>query len=161
MPAMAWTRSASATETEVAELKDGEIRRYSIRPEDFGLPRAGLDAIRVTGPGRQPGACCAACWLASPGPARDIVLLNAGRGHLCGGPGRQPGGRGAAGGCRHRERRGRGDRFERLVALTQGFAIRACTGPRQRTSMAETPDILKKICIARWRRCAPGPRACR
>ena len=35
-----------ADRTEVCELKDGRINRYAISPEDFGLPRAGLDSLK-------------------------------------------------------------------------------------------------------------------
>jgi anthranilate phosphoribosyltransferase len=64
-------------ETEVAELKDGEVRRYSISPEDFGLARAGLDSIRVQGPADSLGLL-RGVLANQPGAARDIVLLNAG-----------------------------------------------------------------------------------
>ena len=63
--------------TEVAELKDGRILRYSIAPEDFGLQRAPLDAIRVAGPDESL-AMVAGVLANRPGPARDIVALNAG-----------------------------------------------------------------------------------
>lgn len=63
--------------TEVAELKDSLIRRYSIQPEDFGLRRAPLDAIRVPGP-VESLALIRGVLEDQPGPARDIVTLNAG-----------------------------------------------------------------------------------
>ena len=66
-----------ADETEVAELKDGEIRRYRIKPEDFGMHRAPLDSIRAEGP-EQSVAIIREVLAAKPGPARDIVALNAG-----------------------------------------------------------------------------------
>jgi anthranilate phosphoribosyltransferase len=64
-------------ETEVAELKDGEIRRYRLAPEQFGFSRAGLDAIRVEDPA---GSLVMLRGVLAdrPGPARDIVMLNAG-----------------------------------------------------------------------------------
>ncbi len=64
-------------ETDVAELKDGEIRRYSIAPESFGLTRSGLDAIRVADP-TESLALLRGVLANQPGPARDIVTLNAG-----------------------------------------------------------------------------------
>jgi anthranilate phosphoribosyltransferase len=64
-------------ETDVAELKDGEIHRYSIAPEAFGLPRSELDAIRVDDPA-QSLAMLRGVLANQPGPARDIVTLNAG-----------------------------------------------------------------------------------
>ncbi|HYN77324.1 MAG TPA: anthranilate phosphoribosyltransferase [Lamprocystis sp. (in: g-proteobacteria)] len=64
-------------ETEVAELKDGVISRRRISPEDFGLPRARLDAIRVADP-LASLVMLRGVLADEPGPARDIVLLNAG-----------------------------------------------------------------------------------
>jgi anthranilate phosphoribosyltransferase len=66
-----------AERTDVAELKDGRISRYSIGPEDYGLPRAGLDAIRVDGP-IQSLEMLTGVLDDRPGPARSIVVLNAG-----------------------------------------------------------------------------------
>ncbi|WP_295389442.1 anthranilate phosphoribosyltransferase [uncultured Thiodictyon sp.] len=64
-------------ETEVAELKHGEIRRYQIGPERFGLTRAGLDVIRVSDPAGSL-AMLRGVLANQPGAARDIVQLNAG-----------------------------------------------------------------------------------
>jgi anthranilate phosphoribosyltransferase len=64
-------------ETEVAELKDGEILRYTLTPERFGLARAPLDAIRVEDPAGSL-KMLRGVLADRPGPARDIVLLNAG-----------------------------------------------------------------------------------
>jgi anthranilate phosphoribosyltransferase len=63
--------------TEVAELKDGQIRRYSVQPEDFGFKRTPISQIAVD------GADASLAMIRSvledhPGPARDIVCLNAG-----------------------------------------------------------------------------------
>jgi anthranilate phosphoribosyltransferase len=63
--------------TDVAELKDGVIHRYGIHPEDFGLRRADLDAIRVQEPAESL-AMLRGVLANQPGPARDIVHLNAG-----------------------------------------------------------------------------------
>jgi anthranilate phosphoribosyltransferase len=63
--------------TEVAELKDGEIRRYSIRPEDYGLRRSPVDALRVQS-AAESLAMLRGVLEDKPGPARDIVVLNAG-----------------------------------------------------------------------------------
>lgn len=64
-------------ETDVAELKDGVIRSYRLEPEAFGLARAPLEAIRVKDPGESL-AIVRGVLANRPGPARDIVLLNAG-----------------------------------------------------------------------------------
>jgi anthranilate phosphoribosyltransferase len=66
-----------ADRTEVAELRDGAVRRYSIQPEDFGLRRSALDGIRADGP-EASVAMIRAVLDDQPGPARDIVTLNAG-----------------------------------------------------------------------------------
>jgi anthranilate phosphoribosyltransferase len=63
--------------TGVAELKHGEISAYTIKPEDFGLPRAALGALRVDS-AVQSLAMIRRVFDNEPGPARDIVMLNAG-----------------------------------------------------------------------------------
>ena len=64
-------------ETYVAELKDGEVREYIISPGQFGLPEHDVATIRI-----QDAASSKAMVLdvlaGQRGPARDIVLLNAG-----------------------------------------------------------------------------------
>jgi len=64
-------------ETDVAELRDGRITRYSIKPEDFGLARTPISEIRAAGP-EQSVAIIRDALAGKPGPARDIVALNAG-----------------------------------------------------------------------------------
>ncbi len=66
-----------AAPTRVAELKSGAVSVYTITPEDFGLQRAGLSAIAVDDAG-QSLAMINAVFADQPGPARDIVCLNAG-----------------------------------------------------------------------------------
>ena len=66
-----------AAPTRVAELRDGEISTYTVKPEDFGLQRAGLDAVAVAD-AAQSLAMIGAVFDNQPGPARDIVCLNAG-----------------------------------------------------------------------------------
>jgi anthranilate phosphoribosyltransferase len=63
--------------TEVAELKDGQVRRFSIQPEDFGVRRSPLDAIKADGP-EDSVKTIIGVLDNQPGPARDIVMLNAG-----------------------------------------------------------------------------------
>ena len=62
--------------TAVAELKDGEIRRYNLQPEDFGIRRAPLSALQVTGP-QESLEMIRGVLEDRPGPPRDMVLLNA------------------------------------------------------------------------------------
>jgi len=63
--------------TLVGELKDGQIREYEIHPEDFGLPMVSTRALQVATP-EASRAMLLAVLDGQPGPARDIVLLNAG-----------------------------------------------------------------------------------
>ena len=63
--------------TEIAELKEGSVRRFSIQPEDFGLTRSPLDAIKAADPQDSVRAIIGVLDN-EPGPARDIVMLNAG-----------------------------------------------------------------------------------
>lgn len=63
--------------THVAELKDGRVRTFSLQPEDVGMQRASLRSIAVAGP-EQSLALMRAVFSGEPGPARDIVALNAG-----------------------------------------------------------------------------------
>jgi anthranilate phosphoribosyltransferase len=66
-----------AAPTDIAELRDGGIRRYRIAPADFGLAPAPLDAIRVEGPAESLRLVRDALS-GRAGPALDIVVLNAG-----------------------------------------------------------------------------------
>ncbi len=63
--------------TDVAELRDGQIRRYSIRPEDFGVRRSPLGALKVKD-AQHSLAIIRGVLEDESGPARDIVMLNAG-----------------------------------------------------------------------------------
>ena len=63
--------------TMVGELKDGEVREYEVHPEDFGLTMASNRGLRVETP-LQSRAMLEAVLADEPGPARDIVALNAG-----------------------------------------------------------------------------------
>ncbi len=63
--------------THVAELKQGKISSYTITPSDFGMDTAPLDELRVDS-AEQSLAVIRAVFADNPGPARDIVCLNAG-----------------------------------------------------------------------------------
>ena len=63
--------------TMVAELRDGAIEEYELLPGEFDLPMADLRAIRVDSPA-QSRAMLLGVLEGAAGPARDIVLLNAG-----------------------------------------------------------------------------------
>ncbi|WP_028491042.1 anthranilate phosphoribosyltransferase [Thioalkalivibrio sp. ALE19] len=70
--------------TRVAELRDGEITEYTLRPEDVGLSTAALDTVRVADVAAS-AAMLRDVLAGTPGPARDIVLLNAGAAIFVGG----------------------------------------------------------------------------
>ena len=63
--------------TFVAELKDGAVTSYTIQPEDFGLERADLASLKVED-ASQSLTVVKSVLANEPGPARDIVVLNAG-----------------------------------------------------------------------------------
>ena len=63
--------------TFIAELKDGAVRSYTVTPEDFGLARGDVAALRVEN-AEQSLEVIKGVLENKPGPARDIVALNAG-----------------------------------------------------------------------------------
>lgn len=63
--------------TLVGELKNGVITEYEIHPEDFGLTMASNRALKVDTP-EESKAMLLGVLDNQPGPARDIVALNAG-----------------------------------------------------------------------------------
>jgi anthranilate phosphoribosyltransferase len=63
--------------TMVGEFKDGAIHEYEIHPEDFGLTMASNRAFKVETP-EESRALLQSVLDDEPGPARDIVVLNAG-----------------------------------------------------------------------------------
>ena len=63
--------------THIAELKDGEITSYTVQPEDFGMQRADLSAIRAED-AADSLRIIRSVLANEEGPAKDIVCLNAG-----------------------------------------------------------------------------------
>jgi len=68
-------------ETTVAELADGKIETYTVKPEDFGLGRAKLDALVVASP-PESAQVIRDVFAGKAGAPLDIVLLNAAFGVL-------------------------------------------------------------------------------
>ncbi len=66
-----------ANETHIAELKDGEVTTYILTPEQFGFSRQSLDDLSVDS-AEQSLKMILSVFNNEPGPALDIVLLNAG-----------------------------------------------------------------------------------
>ncbi len=64
--------------TKVSELADGEVRTYTMTPEDLGLPRVSSEDIRAGDGGLVDNVRALMSVLdGEKGPKRDIVLLNA------------------------------------------------------------------------------------
>jgi anthranilate phosphoribosyltransferase len=60
----------------VAELKDGQIRSYTVQPEEFGLPRARIADLQG-GSAADNAEIIRRILAGERGPKRDIVVLNA------------------------------------------------------------------------------------
>jgi anthranilate phosphoribosyltransferase len=65
-----------AGETLVAEIQHGAVRRFAIAPEDFGVKRAPLDAVRG-GTAEENAATIREILNGKDGAQRDIVVTNA------------------------------------------------------------------------------------
>jgi anthranilate phosphoribosyltransferase len=63
-------------ETMVAEVRGGSVRRFTVAPEEFGVARAPLEAIRG-GTAAENAALIRRILEGEAGPARDIVVINA------------------------------------------------------------------------------------
>ncbi len=63
--------------THVAELKDGRVRVFTLQPEQFGMRRGNVAQLAVAGPAESL-SMVESVLKNEPGPARDIVALNAG-----------------------------------------------------------------------------------
>ncbi|WP_455218540.1 anthranilate phosphoribosyltransferase [Kaarinaea lacus] len=63
--------------TRVAELKDGEVRTYNITPGEFGIDLGDVSSLAVDD-AAQSLEMIKNVFNNAPGPARDIVLVNAG-----------------------------------------------------------------------------------
>ena len=62
--------------TRVCELKDGDIKSYSVSPEDFGISRASLSSLRG-GTVDENATLLRRNLAGAPGTQRDVVLMNA------------------------------------------------------------------------------------
>jgi anthranilate phosphoribosyltransferase len=65
-----------AGETFVAEVKGGGVRRFTVGPEDFGVSRAPIEAVRG-GNALENAATIRDIFAGGGGPRRDIVVVNA------------------------------------------------------------------------------------
>jgi len=63
-------------ETQIAEVRNGTVRRFIVAPEDFGVSRAPLEAIRGGAP-QENAKLIHSVLAGEPGPRLDIVIANA------------------------------------------------------------------------------------
>ncbi|MGJ8662374.1 MAG: anthranilate phosphoribosyltransferase [Marinicella sp.] len=63
--------------TDVAELKHGQISEYSIKPEDFGIQTQSIESL-VVNDAAESLQIIQSALTGNPGPAADILALNAG-----------------------------------------------------------------------------------
>jgi anthranilate phosphoribosyltransferase len=71
-------------ESRVSEVREGLVRTFAVRPEDFGMPRASIADLR--GGDREQNAQIIRGLLdGESGPRRDIVLMNAAAALVAGG----------------------------------------------------------------------------
>src|SRR5438552_12562039 len=63
-------------ESRLSEVREGVVRSFTVRPEDFGLPHATMSELRG-GDREQNAEIIRALLGGAPGPRRDIVLVNA------------------------------------------------------------------------------------
>jgi anthranilate phosphoribosyltransferase len=65
--------------TKISECRDGSVNTFYLHPADVGLSKTVPSAIRG-GPAAENAGIVSSVLRGEPGPARDIVLLNAGAG---------------------------------------------------------------------------------
>src|SRR3989454_5764577 len=84
-------------ESRISEVREGVVRTFTVRPEDFGVPRASIGDL-LGGDREQNAEIIRAILAGEPGPKRDIVLMNASAALVAGGAARdlQRGGERAA-----------------------------------------------------------------
>src|SRR5580692_4230360 len=71
----------TAGTTTVAEFKAGQVRDFEVAPEDAGLPRAPLDALKGGEPAHN-AALMRGVLAGEKGPLRDITLFNSAAGFI-------------------------------------------------------------------------------
>jgi len=63
-------------ESRISEVREGSVRTYAVRPEDFGVPSASIKDL-LGGDREQNADIIRAILDGEPGPRRDIVVMNA------------------------------------------------------------------------------------
>jgi anthranilate phosphoribosyltransferase len=75
-------------ESRLSEVREGVVRTFIVRPEDFGVPRATIAELRG-GDREQNADIIRAILDGEPGPKRDIVVINAAAALVAGGRARE------------------------------------------------------------------------
>ncbi len=65
-----------AGETRIAEVRDGEVRQFTVTPEEFGVARAGIEELRG-GSAEENAELIRGIFGGARGPRRDVVVVNA------------------------------------------------------------------------------------
>src|SRR3989454_413117 len=71
-------------ESRISEVREGVVRTFTVRPEDFGVTRASIGDL-LGGDREQNAEIIRAILAGEPGPKRDIVLMNASAALVAGG----------------------------------------------------------------------------
>src|SRR5919106_1946676 len=74
-------------ESRLSEVREGLVRSYTVRPEDFGMSRASIKDLQG-GDREQNAQIIRGLLEGEPGPRRDIVLMNAAAALVAGGKAR-------------------------------------------------------------------------
>ena len=153
----------------VVELDGGTIRRFEVAPEDAGLPRARPEDLKG-GDAAENAGIVQGVLDGKPGPARDIVLLNAaaalivagradnlGEGvRRCRRGGRQRQGAGHPRPARRDQRPGRARRSRKRRRPMSDVLARICDDKRHH--VAERKRAVSQAALAERARAAEAPR---
>jgi|RhiMetdeSRZDD1v2_1073273.scaffolds.fasta_scaffold01591_23 anthranilate phosphoribosyltransferase len=107
-------------ESRVSEVREGIVRTYAVRPEDFGVPRASIKDLQG-GDREQNAEIIRAVLDGEGGPRRDIVLMNAGAALVAGARARDLK-EGVAVAAQSIDSRAARGKLDALVALSQRLA---------------------------------------
>jgi anthranilate phosphoribosyltransferase len=107
-------------ESRVSEVREGMVQTFTVRPEDFGMPRASIADLRG-GDRDQNAQIIRALLDGEPGPRRDIVLMNAAAALVAGGRARDLK-EGVALAAQSIDSGAAAGKLEALVALSQSLA---------------------------------------
>jgi anthranilate phosphoribosyltransferase len=107
-------------ESRVSEVREGTVRTFTVRPEDFGLSRASIRDL-LGGDREQNAEIIRAILRGEPGAKRDIVLMNAAAALVVGARARDLK-EGVELAARSIDTRAAREKLERLVSLTRELA---------------------------------------